>query len=343
MTQTNLSPAPPLLSFAIPTYNRAKYLDQLLGVLLHQAHGESRVELIVSDNASTDNTQEVIEAYRQRGLDMRYLRNEANRGPDFNILQCYEQAIGKYVWVFGDDDLLLDGAIPYILTLLARENPDFVFLAPSIFHESTDEIKTTNRIVPTQVIDDLFLMVSLVNLHADPIFISAAITNKERVSSLGHPPFTSLLGTNLVNLGWVLTNLCHFRRGVFVQLGTLAARVGNSSGGYLAAEVFGRNYSRMLSDCLSQNPKLVSKLLQDHLRIWFPRNWLHFRSNGENGGGTYDVLKKAFRQLPSFWFCACPLICAPWNLARVWARLLRIPSDFKLRRLSVSARNALVH
>jgi glycosyltransferase involved in cell wall biosynthesis len=95
----------PLLSFTIPTCNRAKYLDQLLGALLKQLHGESRVELIVSDNASTDNTPAVVEAYRQQGLPIRYLRNQANHGPDFNILQCYEQAAGRYVWIFGDDDL----------------------------------------------------------------------------------------------------------------------------------------------------------------------------------------------------------------------------------------------
>jgi glycosyltransferase involved in cell wall biosynthesis len=65
MTQTSKLLARPLLTFAVPTYNRAKYLDQLLGVLLKQLHGESRVEVIVLDNASTDNMPAVVEDYRQ--------------------------------------------------------------------------------------------------------------------------------------------------------------------------------------------------------------------------------------------------------------------------------------
>jgi glycosyltransferase involved in cell wall biosynthesis len=122
-----------LLTIAIPTYNRAKCLDRLLGVLLKQLYGESRVEVIVSDNASTDNTPAVVEAYRLQGLEIHYLRNEDNRGPDFNILQCYEQAAGNYVWIFSDDDLIAPGTLKRVLAALTTLLYDIVCIRAYFF------------------------------------------------------------------------------------------------------------------------------------------------------------------------------------------------------------------
>jgi glycosyltransferase involved in cell wall biosynthesis len=45
---------PPLLTIAVPTYNRAQYLDQLISKVLEQISDDARVELIISDNASPD-------------------------------------------------------------------------------------------------------------------------------------------------------------------------------------------------------------------------------------------------------------------------------------------------
>ena len=105
----------PLLTIAVPTYNRAMYLKEFLSSIFDQLVAEPRVELIISDNASTDQTSEIVEDYSGRGLQIRYLRNESNTGMDANILQCFQQARGTYVWVFGDDDLILAGSMEKIL------------------------------------------------------------------------------------------------------------------------------------------------------------------------------------------------------------------------------------
>ena len=94
--------AKPLLTIAIPTYNRARYLKELLTVLFDQLRDEPRVELIISNNATPDETPAVVNEFVKRGLQVRYLCNETNIGPDANFLQCFEQARGKYVWILGD-------------------------------------------------------------------------------------------------------------------------------------------------------------------------------------------------------------------------------------------------
>ena len=103
--------AKPLLTIAIPTYNRAACLKDLLSALADQLKDEPRVELIISDNASPDETPSVVQDFVARGLQVRYIRNAQNIGPDANFLQCFEAARGKYVWVFSDDDLIIPGAV----------------------------------------------------------------------------------------------------------------------------------------------------------------------------------------------------------------------------------------
>ena len=87
----------PLLTIAIPTYNRAWCLKDLLSVLASQIKDEPRVELMISDNASPDGTPSLIQDFVAQGVRVRYLRNSENIGSDANFLQCFEQARGKYV------------------------------------------------------------------------------------------------------------------------------------------------------------------------------------------------------------------------------------------------------
>ena len=111
------------LSICIPTYNRAAFLKELLPSILHQlaelASGE--VELIVSDNASTDGTSEYLRLIDNARL--RWWTNDENIGGDRNFLKCVEEARGEYVWLFGDDDVLPKDSVARVLDFLRRENP----------------------------------------------------------------------------------------------------------------------------------------------------------------------------------------------------------------------------
>ena len=83
------SPTRPFLTIAIPTYNRAGCLRELLSGLTHQLEIEPRVELMISDNASPDETRAVVEEFIAGGTQMRYIRTPQNIGADANFLQCF--------------------------------------------------------------------------------------------------------------------------------------------------------------------------------------------------------------------------------------------------------------
>lgn len=115
----------PKLTIAIPTYNRASKLDKQLAWAVNAIDGRwDEVELIVSDNASPDETPQVCEKWKA-GSDgnLRVQRQQTNVGLVRNVLACINAAYGDFVWVVGDDDPILPSTFPWVLECVQRESP----------------------------------------------------------------------------------------------------------------------------------------------------------------------------------------------------------------------------
>jgi abequosyltransferase len=105
------------LSLCIPTYNRAKFLKETLDSIIEQA--SENIEIVVSDNGSTDETEAIIQEYQKQFPRLRYFRFCTNQGAERNFLNVVEIATGEYCWLLGSDDKLEEGAIVEILSKLA--------------------------------------------------------------------------------------------------------------------------------------------------------------------------------------------------------------------------------
>jgi glycosyltransferase involved in cell wall biosynthesis len=92
----------PRLSICIATYNRAGLLRETLTHLRDVCDDD--VEIVVSDNASPDDTQDVINAFAGRFRCFRAIRQTINRGPALNFSAAMSLARGKYLYPFSDDD-----------------------------------------------------------------------------------------------------------------------------------------------------------------------------------------------------------------------------------------------
>ncbi|MEI6076668.1 MAG: glycosyltransferase family 2 protein [Verrucomicrobiota bacterium] len=120
----------PILTIAIPTYNRAAKLQAQLERLLPQL--TPAVRLCVYDNASPDNTQEVVAKFPGVG----YFRAVTNCGAGRNIFRCFEECSTEWLWVLSDDDLASTTAVADLLAILAHETCDFVHVSLScVFHD----------------------------------------------------------------------------------------------------------------------------------------------------------------------------------------------------------------
>lgn len=111
----------PILSICIPTYNRARYLKQSLKVISPQIDNDA-VELIISDNCSVDDTEQMVLEYVQINHRIRYVRQEINVGAARNFLSLMHLAKGKYIFLLGDDDILTNNAIDIIVNYLKENN-----------------------------------------------------------------------------------------------------------------------------------------------------------------------------------------------------------------------------
>lgn len=111
----------PTLSICIPTYNRADFLDYLLRNLAGCAF-PFPIEIVISDNASTDATESVVQSNAHRGLPISYFRHPMNKGGPANISSVFHRARGTYFMYLADDDLLIQDAVVEAVQYL-KDNP----------------------------------------------------------------------------------------------------------------------------------------------------------------------------------------------------------------------------
>jgi glycosyltransferase involved in cell wall biosynthesis len=120
-----------LLTIAIPTYNRAELLDQQLAWLAQAIQGfESECEIVISDNRSSDNTQEIIHKWQLNFMNIlpfQNNRNHTNIGVMRNMAHCINTANGRYLWMIGDDDPIQDRTLAYVINEL-KQHPELSLL-----------------------------------------------------------------------------------------------------------------------------------------------------------------------------------------------------------------------
>lgn len=118
------------LSIAIPTWNRASYLKNLLDNIVPQARGAGeRVQICISNNGSTDNTREVVMKFKEEYPDLiKYNENKENLGGDVNILKVIEMSEGDFVWTFGDDDNMVKNGLKDVINFLKNKQTEDVGL-----------------------------------------------------------------------------------------------------------------------------------------------------------------------------------------------------------------------
>lgn len=108
-----------ILSICIATLNRAAYIGETLNSIISQA--TEKVEIVIVDGASTDNTEEVVKSYQQKFPRLRYYRLAVKGGVDQDYCRAVELAQGDYCWLFTDDDILKPGAIQAVMVEMQND------------------------------------------------------------------------------------------------------------------------------------------------------------------------------------------------------------------------------
>jgi glycosyltransferase involved in cell wall biosynthesis len=139
----------PILSICIPTYNRADYLKQCLDNIVCQFDDEqlkASIEVVVSDDTSKDNTQDLVKEYQSHFDNVKYFKNEKNVGMTENIINSVLKSNGKYCWIIGDDDFIQNGSLKFIVDFLSKEDTPLLSVNFHPFINVENSLKKVNDI-----------------------------------------------------------------------------------------------------------------------------------------------------------------------------------------------------
>jgi glycosyltransferase involved in cell wall biosynthesis len=103
-----------LVSICIPAYNAERFIGDTLESVMHQDY--PHLEILVSDDGSTDRTLEIVRAYESRGV--RVIRQETNLGMTRNMNAVIFASQGKYAVKLDSDDLLEPGYVSSLVPVL---------------------------------------------------------------------------------------------------------------------------------------------------------------------------------------------------------------------------------
>lgn len=148
----------PILSICIPTFNRMDKLECSLNAAIEASKNfTDYVEIIVSNNNSTDDTLLLLDNYSKKYNFLRSYSNIENIGPSRNFFKLIDDyALGKYCWLIGDDDFVDIDSVGKIVKLLI-DNEDLNFLQINFrmmtFEEYKESLNISHQSITTEEIE----------------------------------------------------------------------------------------------------------------------------------------------------------------------------------------------
>jgi glycosyltransferase involved in cell wall biosynthesis len=188
------------LTIGLPTYNRAKYLQEAIDSVLGQTFAD--FTLVISDNASTDETPEIVRSYGDSRIV--YRRHSANRGWLANFNASLEGARTDYAMTLCDDDLLRPDALARAVEMLDA-HPDV-----ALYHSAFDYIDGTGEVIIAGM--DYVGRLPVDTIESGDQFIAKSIhagcrvcppTAVFRVAASPSPPYDAAAGFAIDYLLWL--------------------------------------------------------------------------------------------------------------------------------------------
>ena len=179
----------PLVSVAVITYNSSKTVVETLDSIFNQTY--PKLELIVSDDCSTDNTVEIcrkwIEAHKERFVRTELLTVENNKGVSGNMNRAEANCRGEWVKGIAGDDVLLPECVEvYIQYVVDHPEAVYVFSRVKIFGGDEDRRKKWNEFFIYEFFGwDLDKQYDFLTLERNCIPAASSFYNRKSVELLG--------------------------------------------------------------------------------------------------------------------------------------------------------------
>jgi len=138
----------PLVSIGMPVYNAEEYIGRSIDSVLNQTY--SNLELIISDNASTDSTQEICKKYLKMDSRISYYRLEKNFGAAINFNSTFNLSNGEYFKWQAHDDIMANSYLSKCLNILKNDRQ---IVLCHTFDQVIDEVGKRKKVLSFQNIN----------------------------------------------------------------------------------------------------------------------------------------------------------------------------------------------
>lgn len=140
----------PLISIIIPTYNYAGFIKDAVESVLQQDYPKEKIEIIVVDDGSSDNTKDVLQEFINAGI-VKYFYQD-NEGKASATYKAIQQSNGKYIFNLDADDYFLEGKLKKTVEIFETDESIVHVATPAqIFEQETKKIKG-NECLPKKIL-----------------------------------------------------------------------------------------------------------------------------------------------------------------------------------------------
>jgi abequosyltransferase len=310
----------PSLSFCIPTRNRAEFLRTLLESIAQQITPE--VEVVISDDASTDDTAAVVESFRSRLPQLTYERADPALRYDRNLLNAVALAGGEYCWLFGDDDRLEPGGIAALLASL-KATPEFTGLTTGrVSYDSKLEhrlpvraLKQSETIVFHDARETFMRLLDRIG------FLSCQVVQRSAWNEIVRQENLEPYFTGYVQLYVIARMLVAAPCWQFLSTECVAFRADNDS--FRALGQFGRlkmdvcGYETIIGDVFGRDSQLYHEAMAEIARTHARHHIVTAKRLGAPASFFRDALAlcvKHYGRYPSFWLHTFPVLLLPRSI-----------------------------
>jgi glycosyltransferase involved in cell wall biosynthesis len=309
----------PFLTIAIPTFNGGARICSTLDTLLNEiaGNGIENIEILVSDNASTDIGPAYLSVYQSRfpGL-IKCIKNQTNIGYDRNIVALLNNASGDYVWFIGDDDKCTPGAIKELYEAIHVYDHPAIILC-SIGYE---DLQSGNHTFHQKFKDNQFFE-SGDEFFQETLWMSSALSSICIKRRFWQPNFAiKYLDTNWMHLGVIMEILALQPNSVVISKEMAVIGMNNPRWSTNFGNQFrvGLEHLKVLSGLNTLGYQSASYECFKKSRI---RN-LVVDAAQMNPRGFHEKIKSVallvtlFRFSPLVWFVVLPIILVPETLTK---------------------------
>lgn len=275
------------LSICIPTYNRGQFIGETIKSIITQATDE--VEIVISDNGSDDDTEELVREYQKIFSRIRYFRWSRNVGADRNFLKVIEIASGDYCWFMGSDDLVEPGAIQHILFQLdSQRDITGASVNQKIYTlDMQSELKGVpiagGRLDSDRLFDNAEVCFCLLGLYFG--YISGQIVNRELWNRTVDEAYLDPYFNAFVHIYVIGQMLLKNPNWLYINQRCVAYRSGNDSflnesGLYNRQVIAHASFEKIVRDLFGKGSATYDAALKLNLTGYMRGDLAHFKKNG---------------------------------------------------------------